>query len=144
MKEDLLHFIWKYKKLSLKDLVTSKNEAVIITDVGIHNHLSGPDFFNAKINIGGQLWAGNVEIHLKSSDWYAHGHEKDTNYNNVVLHVVWEDDAEIFRSDNSEIPTLELKKYISTSLLQAYKNLFDRKVSPLSIVKRVSFMLMTF
>lgn len=83
--------------------------------------------FNAKVNIGGQLWAGNVEIHLKSSDWYVHGHEKDPNYNNVILHVVWEDDAKILRSDNSEIPTIELKKYISTGLLQSYKNLFDKK-----------------
>lgn len=111
----------------MEELVTSNNETVVISDVGIHNHLSGPDFFSAKVNIGGQLWAGNVEIHLKSSDWYAHGHEKDTNYNNVILHVVWEDDTEVFRSDNSEIPTLELKKCISTSLLRACKKLFDKK-----------------
>ncbi len=127
MRQDLLHFIWKYKKLSLEELVTSNNETVVISDVGIHNHLSGLDFFSAKVNIGGQLWAGNVEIHLKSFDWYAHGHEKDANYNNVILHVVWEDDTEVFRSDNSEIPTLELKKCISTSLLRACKKLFDKK-----------------
>ncbi len=126
MKEDLLHFIWKYKKLQLDDLVGTNNECITIVDTGTHNHLAGPDFFNAKVNIDGQLWAGNVEIHLKSSDWYAHHHEKDANYNNVILHVVWEDDAAVFRSDNSEIPTLELRNYIPKSLLDAYQNLFDK------------------
>ena len=127
MREDLLHFIWKYKKLQLGDLAGTSNESVKIVDVGSHNHLAGPDFFNAKIEIQGQLWAGNVEIHIKSSDWYAHGHEQDPGYNNVILHVVWEDDCEVFRSDNSRIPTLELKGYISVELLDAYRKLHDKK-----------------
>ncbi|SDE86646.1 Protein of unknown function [Pricia antarctica] len=126
MKEDLLHFIWKYKKLQLDDLLGTRNEPIGIFDTGTHNHLAGPDFFNARVHIDGQLWAGNVEIHLKSSDWYAHHHEKDTNYNNVILHVVWEDDASVFRSDNSEIPTLELKNYIPQGVLDAYQKLFDK------------------
>lgn len=124
MREDLLHFIWKYKKLQLTELTTSKDELVTIVDVGQHNHLAGPDFFNSKIDIDGQLWAGNVELHLKSSAWYAHRHEKDPNYDNVILHVVWEDDAAVFRKDGSEIPTLELKDYIPESLLKTYQNLF--------------------
>ena len=128
MREDLLHFIWKYKKLSLEGLITEKKEPIDILEVGTHNHLAGPDFFNAKIKIGSQLWAGNVEIHLKSSDWYVHGHEKDSNYNNVILHVVWEDDGSVFRSDGSEIPTLELKNYISTKLLSSYRKLFDKRL----------------
>lgn len=127
MREDLLHFIWQYKKLPLRDLMTTKNENVVILDVGNHNHLAGPDFFNAKIEIAGQLWAGNVELHLKASDWYVHHHESDPNYDNVILHVVWEDDGAVFRRDNSEIPTLELQPYISKSLLEAYNNLFDNK-----------------
>lgn len=126
MKEDLLHFIWKHKKLQLNDLVGTNNEPIRIVETGAHNHLAGPDFFNAKVDIDGQLWAGNVEIHLKSSDWYAHNHEQDSNYNTVILHVVWEDDAAVFRSDNSEIPTLELRNYIPKSLLDAYQNLFDK------------------
>lgn len=126
MREDLLHFIWKYKKLQLEDLVTSENETMKIVDVGTHNHLSGPDFFNSKVDINNQLWAGNVEIHLKSSDWFAHNHEQDPKYNNVILHVVWEDDNEVFRNDGSKIPTLELKNYISKDLLRAYQKLFDR------------------
>ncbi|WP_317042133.1 DUF2851 family protein [Zobellia sp. OII3] len=127
MREDLLHFIWKYKKLRLSDLRTSQGESLSIIDFGRHNHLAGPDFFNAQIDIGGQVWAGNVEMHLKSSDWYAHHHEQDTNYNNVILHVVWEDDGDVFRKDNSLIPTLELRKYIPLQLLQTYQSLFDRK-----------------
>ncbi|MFK5971864.1 MAG: DUF2851 family protein [Flavobacteriaceae bacterium] len=127
MREDFLHFIWKYRKFQLTGLVTSENEVVTILDVGSHNHLAGPDFFNAKIDIDGQLWAGTVEIHIKSSDWYAHNHERDSNYNNVILHVVWEDDATVFRSDKTEIPTLELKNYISKNLLEAVQKLFDKK-----------------
>lgn len=126
MKEDLLHFIWKYKKLQLQELLTSQGEQVRIVEVGTHNHLAGPDFFNSKVEIGGQLWAGNVEVHLNSSDWYAHHHEQDPNYNNVILHVVWEDDAQVFRSDNSEIPTLPLKNFISVEVLDAYRRLFDK------------------
>ena len=127
MREDLLHFIWKYKKLQLENLKGSKNEVIQILDVGSHNLLSGPDFFNAKIQIDEQLWAGTVEMHIKSSDWYAHNHEIDPNYQNVILHVVWEDDCDVFRSDNTVIPTLVLREYISFSLLQEYQKLFYRK-----------------
>ena len=126
MREDLLHYIWKNKKLPVENLATTKNETISLVDVGLHNHLAGPDFSNAKIRIGGQLWAGNVEIHLKSSDWFAHHHEMDPNYNNVILHVVWEDNMPIFRKDSSEVPTLELKNYISKPLLDAYHKLFDK------------------
>ncbi|MDT7827831.1 DUF2851 family protein [Pricia sp. S334] len=126
LREDLLHFIWKYRKLCTTELVGTNNEPIRIVEPGIHNHLAGPDFFNAKLSIDGQLWAGNVEIHLSSSDWYAHHHERDSNYDNVILHVVWEDDAAVFYSDNSQIPTLELRNYISQNLLDDYQNLFDR------------------
>lgn len=127
MREDLLHFIWKYRKLPLEELLSSHGEEIEIFEAGLHNHLAGPDFFNAKINIGGQLWAGTVEIHVKSSDWYVHGHERDSNYNTVILHVVWEDDTTVFRCDGSEIPTLELKHHISDQLLRNYQNLFDNR-----------------
>ena len=127
MREDLLHFIWKYRKVPLEDLFTSNHESVFIVNVGTHNHLSGPDFFNAQVQIEGQLWAGNVEIHIKSSDWYAHRHEEDVSYNNVILHVVWDDDASVFRKDGSQIPTLQLKNHITEELLTAYQNLFDKK-----------------
>lgn len=127
MREDLLHFIWKYKKLQLENLKGSNNETIQILDVGSHNLLSGPDFFNAKVRIDEQLWAGTVEMHIRSSDWYAHNHEKDPNYQNVVLHVVWEDDCDVFRNDNTVVPTLVLRDYISSGLLKEYQELFSRK-----------------
>ncbi len=127
MREDLLHFIWKYKKLLLNEMVTSNNKKLIIVDVGIHNREAGPDFFNAKIKIGGQLWAGNVEIHINSSDWYVHHHEQDNNYDNVILHVVWKDDMVIHRKDKTTIPTLELKKYIPRKTLSNYQKLFENR-----------------
>lgn len=126
MKEDFLHYIWKFKKFKINNLKTTDGLAVQLVSVGQHNHNSGPDFFNAKIRINEQLWAGNVEIHLKSSDWYLHGHEKDPNYDNVILHVVWEDDSEIFRKDNSKLSTLKLKNYILKDVISNYKNLFVR------------------
>lgn len=92
----------------------------MIVNTGQYLKLSGPDFFNAQIVIGTQKWAGNVEIHLKSSDWYLHRHENDDHYNNVILHVVWEHDTPIFRKDNSEIPTLALKHYVIDDILNQY------------------------
>lgn len=128
MREDLLHFVWKHQKLPLNTLHSNRGERIFITSPGQHNFLAGPDFFNAKVNIKGQLWAGNVEMHIKSSDWYAHGHENDSNYDNVILHVVWEDDIEVFRKDGSLIPTLELKNVIPKSILKSYEQLlFDTK-----------------
>ncbi|WP_396590390.1 DUF2851 family protein [Allomuricauda sp. R78024] len=129
MREDLLHFIWKHHKLQRKQLVTSTHLSVKIENSGTLNRFSGPDFFNAVVEIDGQRWAGNIEIHLKSSDWYAHHHETDSNYNNVILHVVWEDDVEIFRKDGSKIPTLELKDYVPLELLNSYQNLFNNPKS---------------
>ncbi|MDX1327218.1 MAG: DUF2851 family protein [Arenibacter sp.] len=124
MREDLLHYIWKYQKFGNRKLCTSNNEPIGVFEVGVHNFLAGPDFFNAKIQIGEQLWAGTVEIHIKSSDWYAHHHEQDPNYNNVILHVVWEDDVHVYRSDNTAIPTLVLKNFIDEELLVVYQGLF--------------------
>ncbi|WP_093025635.1 DUF2851 family protein [Pustulibacterium marinum] len=121
MKEDFLHFLWRFKKLSLNNLKTSLGESVEIQKFGSYNTLAGPDFFNASLVIAGQHWVGNVEMHLKSSDWFAHGHEKDPNYNNVILHVVWEDDVEIFNANNQPVPTLLLKDYVSHDLLNSYQ-----------------------
>ncbi len=125
MREDLLHFVWKHRKLPLNGLQTSAGEALQIHDTGTHNPYSGPDFFNARISIDGQLWAGNVEIHVKASDWYQHRHEAYGNYNNVVLHVVWEDDIPVFRGDQSRIPALELRNIVPRPLLMRYRKLFE-------------------
>jgi hypothetical protein len=127
MQEAFLHYIWKQKKFDKTNLITVDNALILVKSVGRHNQLSGPDFFNAQIQIGEQLWAGNVEIHIKSSDWYVHNHENDTAYDNVILHVVWDHDADIFRKDNSIIPTLELKKYVDQSVLENYNRLFQNQ-----------------
>lgn len=125
MQEDFLHYIWQFKKFDFFNLKTIANEPILINHVGLLNTNSGPDFFNAKIKIAEQLWAGNVEIHSKSYDWYVHNHEKDIAYDSVILHVVWEHDVEVFRKDNSPIPTLELKNYVFPNALEAYKTLFS-------------------
>ena len=126
MKEDFLHYIWKYKKMDVANLKTSNNESVQIVSGGQQNLNSGPDFFNAQLKIDDQLWAGNVEIHIKSSDWFVHNHEIDSAYDNVILHVVWEHDTEVFRKDNTQIPTVELKNYVSKEALGNYQKLFSK------------------
>jgi len=127
MKEDFLHYLWKFKKFDPLNLKTFNGEEITIVNVGQYLELAGPDFFNAQIVIGNQKWAGNVEIHLKSSDWYVHHHERDEAYANVILHVVWEHDTEIFRSNDTEIPVLELKKYVDSSTISNYQSLMTPK-----------------
>ncbi|HKJ49221.1 MAG TPA: DUF2851 family protein [Christiangramia sp.] len=126
MKEDFLYHIWKFQKFNSEGLRTSENDQIKIVNPGFQNELAGPDFFNAKVQIGEQLWAGNVEMHIKSSDWYFHQHETDPNYDNVILHVVWDHDVDIFRKNGSKVPTLILKDRVENSMLQAYKNLITK------------------
>ena len=109
-------------------LQTSNNEDLQILRSGEHNLNSGPDFINAQIRIDGQLWAGNVEIHIRSSDWYLHHHEKDVNYDNVILHVVWENDIDIYRKHNAIIPTLQLKNIVSNKTIDQYQILFSKQL----------------
>lgn len=123
MKEDFLHYLWKYKKWNTQDLKTTTGDSICISQVGQYLQQAGPDFFNAQMSIGNQKWAGNVEIHLKSSDWYVHHHEKDAAYENVILHVVWEHDTAVFRKDNTELPVLELKNYTDKEVLVNYEQL---------------------
>ncbi len=123
MKEDFLHYVWQYKKFDFSNLTTVAGESLQLLNSGNYLQQEGPDFFNAKIVIGNQKWAGNIEIHLKSSDWYLHHHENDSNYDNVILHVVWEHDSPIFRKDNSEIATLELKKFVAKDIISNYQSL---------------------
>ena len=125
MQEDFLHYLWKYKKFDFTRARTSDGLDLGLVDPGIHNQNSGPDFFNAKLRIGDQLWAGNVEIHLKASDWYFHRHESDSNYDNVILHVVWEDDIEVYRKNNSVIPSLALNGLVNDALVNKYRELLN-------------------
>ena len=123
MREDFLHFIWKTQKFQKSGLITSTKEEVVVLQPGQYNTSSGPDFFNARVRIANQEWAGNLEIHLKSSDWYVHGQENDINYSNVILHVVWEDNVAIHRKDGSIIPTVALKNVVNSTLLHSYEDL---------------------
>ncbi|AXG72849.1 DUF2851 family protein [Flavobacterium arcticum] len=127
MKEDFLHHIWQFKKFDIQNLTTVKGEPIEIINSGQYLQQSGPDFFNAQLRIGSQTWAGNVEIHIKSSDWYLHSHERDAAYDNVILHVVWEHDTEVIRQDTTEIPVLELKNYVEAQVLNNYNALSSAK-----------------
>ena len=127
MKEDFLHYVWKYQKLTSLELQTVKGETISILHPGYYLETAGPDFFNAQIIIANQKWAGNIEIHVKSSDWYLHNHERDAAYNNVILHVVWEHDSDVFAPNNQEIPVVELRNYVNKELLFSYKNLIAQK-----------------
>ena len=106
--EQLLHYVWKHKLFPLKPLLTAEGESIEIIDPGQANYNAGPDFFNAKIRIGGVVWVGNIEIHQQSSEWERHGHHLDSNYDSVILHVASEIDASVRRSDGETIPQLEL------------------------------------
>ncbi|MFT5753201.1 MAG: hypothetical protein ACI924_000409 [Flavobacterium sp.] len=127
MKEDFLHYIWQNKKFDFSNLKTTQGESLILVNTGNYLQLEGPDFFNAQLIIDNQKWAGNVEIHIKSSDWYLHNHEQDTNYDSVILHVVWEHDSDIYRKNNSTIPVLELKMLVSQEEISKYNALLTPK-----------------
>lgn len=102
--EKLLHYVWKHKLFPLRQMTTTEGTAVEVIDPGLPNADAGPDFFNAKVKIGGTLWVGNVEIHTKSSDWYAHGHDTDSAYNNVILHITGLDDRPVLTAEGKQLP----------------------------------------
>ena len=106
--EQLLHYVWKHKMYPLGELTTTDGRTVEVIDPGLHNHNAGPDFFNAKVKIDGTLWVGNVEIHDKSSDWHKHGHDHDSAYDNVVLHVAGIIDSEVQTTSGQILPQLQL------------------------------------
>lgn len=120
--EQLLHYVWKHKLFPLGELATTDGQPVEVLDPGMHNADAGPDFFNAKVKIGGTLWVGNVEIHLRASDWYAHGHDRDGHYDSVALHVVGCADAEAVTSVGRRIPQMELS--VPAHIASNYQELF--------------------
>lgn len=124
MTESFLHYIWQFQYFTKKDLFTTAGETIQIVHPGIRNAHAGPDFSEAKVKIGNLEWRGSVEIHIKASGWNDHRHGDDAAYEKVILHVVWENDRPISRSDNSSMPTLELKSRVDPSLWSKYKKLF--------------------
>ena len=121
--EQLLYYVWKHKLFPPGPLKTTQGEELEIINPGIYNTDAGPDFLNARIKTGGILWVGDVEIHLRSSDWTRHGHHLDKNYDSVILHVASDIDTEVCRSDGKPIPQLEL--HYPPYLLKNYRQLVE-------------------
>lgn len=153
MTERFLHYLWKMKLFHSGDLKTSGGEDIQIIAAGEYNTDAGPDFLNARVKIAGTLWAGNVEIHLKSSDWMLHHHQSDKAYDNIILHVVYENDSSISRMDGSPIPCLEIKGLFDAGLYETYQTLMQspswipcerhlQKVEPITIYQWLHRMLL--
>jgi hypothetical protein len=127
MNEFFLHYIWQFQYFDKKELRCSTGEAISVINPGFRNTHSGPDFYDAKLKLDSIEWAGSVEIHIQSSGWREHKHQEDTAYENVVLHVVWDENEKIFRKDGTHIPTLELKDRVASSLLLQYKRIIHSR-----------------
>jgi hypothetical protein len=125
MKEDLLQYIWQFQYFNFNNLMTTESVGLQVIHPGIKNYNAGPDFNEAKIRIGDTLWAGNVELHINSSDWVHHHHGDDENYKNIILHVVWKQNKVIRDVVGNDIPTLELCDRVSKILLDKYQGLMD-------------------
>ena len=123
MKEDFLHYIWKFKLFNTSNLLTQDGEIIEIINFGMHNTDAGPDFFNGKVKIGTTTWVGNIELHINSSDWIKHQHQNDKAYDNVVLHVVYNNDKTITDKAGNAIPTIALKDLIDAELINKHKQL---------------------
>lgn len=121
MNEKLLHYIWQFQCFSKTHLYTIEGQSLRILFQGSYNHNQGPDFTAAKIRIDDTVWAGNIEIHVLSSDWEMHGHSNDAHYQNVILHVVWKHDKQL----SLPFSTLELFSLVPKLLLQQYKNMLE-------------------
>ncbi len=125
--EDLLQFIWESQLFDHRSLATMDGLPIEVIKSGRLHGNSGPDLIDARVRIDGQLWAGNIEVHIKSSEWYAHGHEADGAYDNVVLHVVHEHDMDIRTKSGARVPTVELKDRIRPESVEAYQQLMHAK-----------------
>ena len=126
MNERLLQYIWQHQHFNAYDLTTTRGERLEILDQGEYNRNQGPDFLHARIKMAGRLWVGNIELHIDASDWYRHAHDEDANYNNVILHVVWNDDAEIALK-GQPVPMLVLNSRVPRLLLEQYGRLLAKQ-----------------
>ena len=138
IQEELLHFIWKNKLLKPGILFTHSGNEVLILKFGELNVHSGPDFYDACIKINNVELYGNIELHVKSSDWLKHKHEKDKAYDNLILHVVYEHDVELEQNIKNHVEVLELKNYVSNDLLEKYKLLLEN-ANALPCAKQLRF-----
>ncbi len=125
MNISIIHFIWQNLLFNTQSLFTTDQQSVQIIHKGSINTHSGPDFTNAKLKIDQTIWAGEIEIHIKSSDWNAHKHWLDEAYDSTILHVCWQFDEPSYRSDETQIPCLELKNLVDERLLHTYRFLMQ-------------------
>ena len=125
--EELLQFIWRYKLLKPLPLITKSGNELTILKTGELNLDAGPDFFNAQIKINGITLVGNIEIHIKTSDWLKHNHQKDKSYDTIILHAVYEHDTELPQNTNNNVEVLELKNVIDEKTLKVYEHLATTK-----------------
>ncbi len=125
MNENLLQFIWQNRFFGNGPFYTIDGSKLEIIQLGAHNFNQGPDFLNARIKIDHTEWAGNIELHIHASDWFKHAHEKDPNFRNIILHVVWLNDMVIIDQFGFAIPTFCIQPYISNHLLNRYKSLMQ-------------------
>ncbi len=124
MKEEYLHAIWRLKRLPMHQLKLVDGRSIQILKTGWHNHDAGPDFFNGSIKIDEVVLNGNIEIHINASDWYVHKHQHDKAYDNVILHVVFNNDKDVFIKDY-KIPCLEIKNFIDQDHEKKYATLIQ-------------------
>lgn len=106
--EEFLHYVWQFRSFNYQHLKTASGDDLTILHPGFLNKDAAHDFSHAKIKIGKTIWAGNIEIHIRFSDWLKHNHQSDRSYENVILHVVYENDVDIKRIDGSILPILIL------------------------------------
>src|SRR5687768_4406572 len=118
MTERLLQYLWQFQYFNKRSLTLDNGDDLLIIHPGRYNTNQGPDFLEAKIKIDDTIWVGHVELHVKTSDWYRHAHQLDHNYDNVVLHVVWEHDLP---GQQSSLPVFSLQSRVSCMLLQQYE-----------------------
>lgn len=123
MREELLYFVWHLQYFDKQTITTTLGQSLNIVAPGTRNAHAGPDFNNARLHYDGIEWVGSVEIHVHASDWNTHGHQHDPAYNQVILHVVWNDDKIVYRQDGTPMPTLVLNNRVTTSVLQNYRQL---------------------
>jgi len=127
MREDFLHYLWRQARFDLRNLTSTTGASISIQNFGHHNKDAGPDFSGGQLRINGLQWAGNIEMHVRASEWYDHGHDSDPAYDNVILHVVLDEDRPVFRRNGERIPCLALRGRIPQGLLNSYWRLMHNE-----------------
>ncbi len=127
MREEFIHFLWRYRLFNTTELKTTNGMPLQIIHTGSTNKDAGPDFSAAQVRIDDTLWAGNVEIHINSSDWFKHGHQHDDAYQNIILHVVFNHDKEITDQRGNQVPVLEIRNCYDPSLLKKYESIIGAR-----------------